>query len=633
MSYKFLTPCCDHKLRVDNKLEGRKLECPFCTSPFYIPTNTHKIRRIKWTIVAFLAVGSLAAIIFLTSTKMKDFDTARDLQLQATKEQALWISTTAGKDINPMSTNHAQVAYLTAELLMKEHDYTAASQNFKKSIQSYRDAQQQLKFLNSKIIPDLQKLKDIIRSHRLRTPLTKVAYIEALIDSFMLKKAETALKELKNTLPKSKKTYAKKSTKKTTKKTPIKTSTQTKTTKSKPKETVVSKLSPVSSKKEIPEVEILSQEAKEPEEIFEELTFENNEAYSGHMLNKKFHGQGQYTYSNNNNYNGSWQEGQWHGKGKYSFYFGDTFEGEWQDGQRHGIGIYTWKNGNKLKALWQEGLIEGNAYFYPKGKPKIKLSYSRGRVTSSNTTYEYSPANSAIISKFTKKSLNKKQSRIYLFTKKISDARTKLQLENEKLIMPDLPPQKALHERYFKAYMSDKDMSKTETQLKDEFFVLKRYCLISNNPETENDDVTAIVGNIDGYSISAAKLGVVLDNSGSMLKYIEPLKKKISENFPNAAFIEVGSCRLTTFKTTKVSEKAADDNTMNAFKYLIETQGVDSIYWFSDLNGTRAPTALKELQKWFDSSLVSLYVSSVGNKPDKELLKLIENSGGEYIKK
>ncbi|MCM8533594.1 MAG: hypothetical protein NE330_20685, partial [Lentisphaeraceae bacterium] len=565
--------------------------------------------------------------------KMKDFDTARDLQVQATKEQAAWITTTAGKEINAMSTNQAQVAYLTAELLMKENDYIGASTNFEKSIHSYRDAQQQLQFLNSKIIPDLQKLKDIIRSHRLRTPLIKVAYIEALIDSFMVKKAETALKELKNTLPKSKKVSSKKTISKPTKKVSKKTTTIAKSKEIKPKEVEVSEVQVLPLEKKIVEVNDLTPVNKDSEEIFEELTYDNNEAYSGHTLNQQFHGQGQYTYSNNNIYNGSWENGQWHGKGKYSFYFGDNFEGEWQEGQRHGIGIYTWKNGNKLKALWQEGTIEGNAYFYQKGKTKVKISYTRGRISSRNTTYEYSSANSALISKFTKKSLNEKQSRIYLFTKKISDARIRLHLENKKLIMPDLPPQKALHERYFKSYMSDKDMSKIELQLKEEFFVLKRYCLISNNPDTENNDVTAIVGNIDGYSISAAKLGVVLDNSGSMLKYIEPLKKKISENFPNAAFIEVGSCRLTTFKTTKVSEKAADDNTMNAFKYLIESQGVDSIYWFSDLNGTRAPTALKELQKWLDSSLVSLYVSSVGHKPDKELLKLIKASGGEYIKK
>ena len=162
---------------------------------------------------------------------------------------------------------------------------------------------------------------------------------------------------------------------------------------------------------------------------------------------------------------------------------------------------------------------------------------------------------------------------------------------------------------------------------------MKRYVLQANKALSPEEETDSIIGELDGYSIPTAKLGVVLDASGSMLKYIKSLKEQINHQFPSAAFIEVDSCRLTTFSTGKISEKSADNSTMNAIKYLIDNKGVDSIYWFSDLNGTRAPEALTQLSKWLDESMVALYVRSVGKKPDKELMKLIESSGGKFLKK
>jgi len=74
---------------------------------------------------------------------------------------------------------------------------------------------------------------------------------------------------------------------------------------------------------------------------------------------------------------------------------------------------------------------------------------------------------------------------------------------------------------------------------------------------------------------------------------------------------------------------------MDAILELIEVHGVDSIYWFSDLEDERTGAALRELATALAPSTsrpngVRLYVRSTASKVDPALATVVTESGGSF---
>ncbi|NNE90324.1 MAG: hypothetical protein HKN23_01630 [Verrucomicrobiales bacterium] len=158
---------------------------------------------------------------------------------------------------------------------------------------------------------------------------------------------------------------------------------------------------------------------------------------------------------------------------------------------------------------------------------------------------------------------------------------------------------------------------------------------------------------IQGMTVKAEKLGVVLDVSGSMSSYLEELRKDIKKEFEDAAFREAGGCRLDNAGPV-----------IGAMQDLIVNEKVDAIFWFCDLNdgetdeglamleellyGGKAPPKiaksefggldeLKQLQEraameMEENEPVKLYVRSVGHNAKTPLKRLIRSSGGSFKK-
>jgi hypothetical protein len=145
--------------------------------------------------------------------------------------------------------------------------------------------------------------------------------------------------------------------------------------------------------------------------------------------------------------------------------------------------------------------------------------------------------------------------------------------------------------------------------------------------------------NIGRLYVKAKKLGVILDNSGSMSAYLEDLRSEIRRGFKGSVFSEVWGCRLEAISEQRDSiipgliyhDPAA---VMKTVRKLVERDKVDAIYWFTDLRDGETEKALQELEEYLNvngnfNSRVKFYVRSVSEEPSKELAEVIRRSGGE----
>ena len=364
------------------------------------------------------------------------------------------------------------------------------------------------------------------------------------------------------------------------------------------------------------------------------LNFEDGSSYTGQLnLEKKPHGEGTFSYTNSNVYRGKWNNGLYEGEGTYEFYTGVVFTGEWKDGKRHGKGLLSWKNGDRFAGTWVNGVLNGDAVWAPKKDLKKSLVFHNGEYIGRLTPEAFQKQKELMEERFQKNRLSTNQKRSYEFQKRYNNALSLLYKENPDILFPDLRPYSYDKESYLDGRMGSRQSDTFEAELKTGFFELKRYLMVTKD-SLEKDEV----GNMQsaefgGYTIMTANLGVILDNSGSMTQYLPKLRKKIQEKFAKSAFIEVSGCSLyPTQKGVEINEMNAMSNTLSAIKFLVDKKGVDTIYWFSDLNDPQQKEALEELREFFYKNLVTFYISSVGHKPGKELKDIIDESGGKVLK-
>lgn len=127
-------------------------------------------------------------------------------------------------------------------------------------------------------------------------------------------------------------------------------------------------------------------------------------------------------------------------------------------------------------------------------------------------------------------------------------------------------------------------------------------------------------GTIGDITFESESLGVILDISGSMTKFIDPLKEDIENDFSEPHYREARGCALA-WSLKPISTKS--DSSMLAIEDLLIVLQTDAIFWFSDLNDAQSPQALARLKWLFDTSGAGFYVNSVKNKPSRDLEALV----------
>ncbi len=183
---------------------------------------------------------------------------------------------------------------------------------------------------------------------------------------------------------------------------------------------------------------------------------------------------------------------------------------------------------------------------------------------------------------------------------------------------------------------------------------------------------------IYGTEMSASNLGVILDTSPSMRPYVEAVRQEIITSFPDAQFLEVDGSGVSLRSAYAIQLGSSDPGPreilddswyyttipswenpfhpkwhepkifhvplhirqvqlerteMAALIALIDKQGVDTLYWFSDCEDDIEPRALAMLKKSLSENDVTFYLHSSRRRPDKQLIELVEETGGEIIRK
>lgn len=132
--------------------------------------------------------------------------------------------------------------------------------------------------------------------------------------------------------------------------------------------------------------------------------------------------------------------------------------------------------------------------------------------------------------------------------------------------------------------------------------------------------------------------GVVLDISGSMSPYVALLRVKIANEFSDASCREITGCSLLTREDEDLWDGPCGypacwyggeyDDTLEAIEELVE-EGVDTIYWFCDLQDPESDRALEALNKLLEQNHVKLYIRSFDKSPNSQLREIVEKSGGD----
>jgi hypothetical protein len=145
-------------------------------------------------------------------------------------------------------------------------------------------------------------------------------------------------------------------------------------------------------------------------------------------------------------------------------------------------------------------------------------------------------------------------------------------------------------------------------------------------------------------AVKAARLGVVLDVSGSMTEKLPKVRRELRKQFKAASVVEVKGCSLSwdgkiSFDLEQAQKSAKSksraDTVLEAMEILIAADRVDAIFWYSDLQDTQNREGLLRLSYLLGTlegkgrRPVRLYVRSVQVDPSDDLMKIVKRSGGE----
>lgn len=132
-------------------------------------------------------------------------------------------------------------------------------------------------------------------------------------------------------------------------------------------------------------------------------------------------------------------------------------------------------------------------------------------------------------------------------------------------------------------------------------------------------------GTVGGSFLYATDLGVVLDVSGSMTPHLEELREEIESYFEAPRYREVVGCNLNCchFEHLRTDRNTTTWATMSVVEDLIAVRGVDTVYWFSDLQDAQDSMSLRRLWKLLKRGGTRLHVKSLGKEPSREFEDLI----------
>lgn len=177
--------------------------------------------------------------------------------------------------------------------------------------------------------------------------------------------------------------------------------------------------------------------------------------------------------------------------------------------------------------------------------------------------------------------------------------------------------------------------------------------------------VEAKNGKIFDVDVSAGRLGVILDNSPSMTPYLEQVRTEIQRDFASSYTLEIDGSFLREYGynvpavwlyaevgkgQNPFGEGFLWDGLRNANNlhqhYYYWTQDnvsaivamarwmkMDAIYWFCDFDDDVDDEAVELMAKAVLENEVKLYVHTLKKRPPGSLVDLIEESGGELIRK
>jgi len=134
-------------------------------------------------------------------------------------------------------------------------------------------------------------------------------------------------------------------------------------------------------------------------------------------------------------------------------------------------------------------------------------------------------------------------------------------------------------------------------------------------------------GSIGDTYVYSENLGIVLDISGSMTNFIEPLKDEIAETFESPHYREVRGCSLVAGHRYPSPGLYVNNHsyTMSRFGELLVVNQVDTLYWFCDLTDRQEAGALRHLLDMLIRSGAVFNVRSVSQDASKLLKPIITN--------
>lgn len=158
-----------------------------------------------------------------------------------------------------------------------------------------------------------------------------------------------------------------------------------------------------------------------------------------------------------------------------------------------------------------------------------------------------------------------------------------------------------------------------------------------NEPSASSNQGGETGQSIGGLSVQGERLGVILDVSGSMNRYLESLRREIRAGFADAEFREVEGCFLEPIDPSAIPDPStvSRESVMDAIAELVKNHQVDSIYWFCDLQDERTEEALQQLRtialgQSGNYKPFRLYIRSTDEMPDPGLEEIIRSSGGAF---